>query len=53
MSRPRYSVAPAGNLHWDQHVLEGGQRRHQMEELKDEPDFFAAQFSPGRLRSTA
>ena len=41
-----HGVAAAGNLHRHQDVLERGQRRHEMEELEDEPDLLAAQPAP-------
>ena len=46
-------VAPAGNLHRHQHVLERGQRRHQVEELEDEPDLLAAQTGEAVLGQTS
>ena len=39
----RHRVAPPGNLHRHRDVLDRRQRRHEMEELEDEPDLLAAQ----------
>src|SRR6185436_2935329 len=39
----RIRVAPAGDLHRNEDVLERRQRRDEMKELKDEPDLLTAQ----------
>ena len=43
LPRARDGVAPTRDLHRHQDVLEGGQRRHEVEELEDEADLLAAQ----------
>src|SRR5688572_15874180 len=45
-ARTRNRIAPAGNLHRNQDVLESRERRDEMKELEDESDLFAAQ--PGQ-----